>query len=60
MEMPAKLGQLALNKRSGRPRLEACDAQNLGHKLAYLLEFPLLRVTKNKHLSPSFCPGQSP
>lgn len=28
---PKKIGRLALNKRSGRLSLKACDAQKLGH-----------------------------
>jgi hypothetical protein len=29
------------NKRSGRPRLKACDAQNLGHNCPHVVGFPI-------------------
>ena len=32
---------LALNKRSGRPRLKACDAQNMGHNRPHAVGFPI-------------------
>jgi hypothetical protein len=30
-----------LNKRSGRPRLKACDAQNMGHNRPHAVGFPI-------------------
>jgi hypothetical protein len=36
-----------LNKRSGRPRLKACDAQNMGHNRPHAVGFPI-RNDKNK------------
>jgi len=35
------LGQLAQSKRSGRPSLEAGDAQNLGHNRPHAVGFPI-------------------
>jgi hypothetical protein len=32
-----------LNKRSGRPRLKACDAQNMGHNRPHAVGFPIRR-----------------
>jgi hypothetical protein len=41
MRKPKNLGRLALNKRSGRPRLKACDAQNMGHNRPHAVGFPI-------------------
>ena len=41
MRKPKNLGRLALNKRSGRPRLKACDAQNMGHNCPHAVGFPI-------------------
>jgi hypothetical protein len=41
MRKPKNLGRQALNKRSGRPRLKACDAQNLGHNCPHVVGFPI-------------------
>jgi hypothetical protein len=41
MRKPKNLGRQALNKRSGRPRLKACDAQNLGHNCPHAVGFPI-------------------
>jgi hypothetical protein len=38
---PKNLRRLALNKRSGRPRLKACDAQNMGHNRPHAVGFPI-------------------
>jgi iron complex transport system permease protein len=38
---PKNLGRLALNKRSGRPSLKACDAQNLDHHRPHAVGFPI-------------------
>jgi maleylpyruvate isomerase len=38
------LGRLALNKRSGRRSLKACDAQNLGHNRPHAVGFPIRRA----------------
>jgi hypothetical protein len=38
---PKNLGRLALNKRSGRPRRKACDAQNMGHNRPHAVGFPI-------------------
>jgi len=39
--IPTNLGRLAPNKRSGRPRLKACDAQNMGHNCPLAVGFPM-------------------
>ena len=41
MRKPKNLGRQALNKRSGRPRLKACDAQNMGHNRPHAVGFPI-------------------
>jgi hypothetical protein len=41
MRKPKNLGRLALNKRSGRPRLKACHAQNMGHNRPHAVGFPI-------------------
>jgi hypothetical protein len=41
MRKPKNLGQLALNKRTGRPSLKACDAQNLYHISPHAVGFPI-------------------
>jgi hypothetical protein len=45
MRKPKNLGRLALNKRSGRPRLKACDAQNMGHNRPHAVGFPIRPLT---------------
>jgi hypothetical protein len=51
MRKPKNLGRLALNKRSGRPRLKACDAQNMGHNRPHAVGFPIrLPYTKREGL----------
>jgi hypothetical protein len=49
MRKPKNLGRLALNKRSGRPRLKACDAQNMGHNRPHAVGFPIRHKTPNFH-----------
>ena len=44
MFKPKNLRRLALNKRSGRPRLKACDAQNMGHNRPHAVGFPIRRL----------------
>jgi hypothetical protein len=46
MRKPKNLGRQALNKRSDRPRLKACDAQNMGHNRPHAVGFPI-RKPKN-------------
>ena len=41
MRKPKNLGRQALNQRSGRPRLKACDAQNMGHNRPHAVGFPI-------------------
>jgi hypothetical protein len=41
MRKPKNLGRQALNKRSGRPRLKACDAQNMGYNRPHAVGFPI-------------------
>jgi hypothetical protein len=41
MRKPKNLGRQALNKRSDRPRLKACDAQNMGHNRPHAVGFPI-------------------
>jgi hypothetical protein len=44
MRKPKNLGRLALNKRSGSPRLKACDAQNMGHNRPHAVGFPIRQL----------------
>jgi hypothetical protein len=38
---PTNLRQLAQSKRSGRPKLKPCDAQNLGYNRTHAVGFPI-------------------
>jgi hypothetical protein len=48
MRKPKNLGRQALNKRSGRPRLKACDAQNMGHNRPHAVGFPIRNISERK------------
>jgi hypothetical protein len=53
MRKPKNLGQLALNKRSGRPSLKACDAQNLDHNRPHAVGFPIrILIIPNQQIKP--------
>ncbi|MFN5348995.1 MAG: hypothetical protein ACK5A0_05570 [Polaromonas sp.] len=54
MRKPKNLGRQALNKRSGRPRLKACDAQNLGHNRPHAVIIALMRLDFLSAFTPAF------
>jgi glycosyl transferase family 25 len=56
MRKPKNLGRQALNKRSDRPRLKACDVQNLGHNCPHVVEFPILSPARAAVFAQVDCP----